>query len=94
MADLRELIDAFAQASAAYNAAPEAADWDSPEADAYEAAEHAVIVAPCETAEDVRMKARFFLDNSGPNDTLRNCEDAAGSDLDRFLRSLLGEAQP
>lgn len=92
-ADIRKLIDAFAVAKLAYDAATE--DNDNPnEWDAYEAAEHAVIVYPCHTLDDVREKAGFFLDNYGPNDTLRNCADDTGSELDRFLRSLLGEAQP
>jgi hypothetical protein len=86
MADLHELIDAFTAAKSAYQAA---AEGEGPEWDAYEAAEHAVIVYPCQTIKDVRVKARFFLENSGPNDTLRNCDSESGHTLDLFLRSLV-----
>jgi hypothetical protein len=70
------------------------AEDDGPEWDAYEAAEHAVIFYPCRTMDDVRIKARFFLENEGPNDTLQNCPIGPARALDVFLRSLLGEAQP
>jgi len=95
MADLRELIDAFTVAKAAYDASAGRGDCDGPEWDVYEATEHAVIVYPCRTVEDVRLKAHFFLDNDGPNDTLRNCFTGDHDwTLDLFLRSLTGEAQP
>jgi hypothetical protein len=85
------LIDAFAGAKAAYDIV---AEGDTPEWDAYEAAELAVIVHPCQSMDEVREKARFFLDEAGPNDTLRNCRSGDNTALDLFLRSLIGEAQP
>jgi hypothetical protein len=91
MADLREAIDTFTAAKSAYDNAT--VEDDGPKWDAYEAAEHAVIIYPCQTIEDARLKARFFLDNDGPNDTLRNCVSERGHVLDAFLRSLIGEAQ-
>lgn len=100
MADLVRLrlgtvIAQFIEAKRAYDTAAEAGDTDGPEWDAYETKEHAVIVYPCLTIEDVRQKARFFLDYAGPNDTLRNCYSGDYDwTLDEFLRSLLGEAQP
>lgn len=94
MADLRELIDAFAAARAAFLAMPEDDDECTAEWDAYCRAEYAIVTYPCRSMEDVRQKARFFLDNDAPNDTLQNDSNEAGLALDQFLRSLLGEAQP
>lgn len=94
MADLSELIDAFHAAKVAWEARFEA-DCDaadaSPEWDTYESAENAVIVYPCQTLDDVHAKAGFFLQNSGPYDTIRNCFGAEEETLRPFLRSLLGE---
>lgn len=96
MANLSELIDAFAKASTAYRAAEannlDAKAEDFPEWEAYEAAEHAVIIYPCRSLEDVRTKARFFLDNDGPYDTIRNCVLGEEETLLLFLRSLVGGA--
>lgn len=90
MADLSELIDAFTAARAAYHAVPE--DDDGPdEWEAYCKTEYAIVAYPCRSLEDVRQKARFFLDNDAPNDTLRNDRNDAGPALDQFLRSLLAE---
>ncbi len=90
---LKALIDAYEKAREDYeNAAPE--NEGGPEWDAYEAAEHAVIIYPCRSLEDVRMKARFFLENSGLYDTIRNSRTSAEPEeeaLMPFLRSLLGE---
>ena len=86
------LIDAFADTKAAYE---KVAEGDTPEWNAYEAAEHAIIVHPCQSMDDVRQKARFFLDEVGPNDTLRNCRVSSTSPercIDLFLRSLCGES--
>lgn len=96
MANLRELVEAFNVAKGAWDALceadPDGEDDNPPEWEAYEAAEHAVIVHPCQTIEDVHLKARFFLINAGPNDTLRNCLTGDQDwTLDCFLRSLLGE---
>jgi len=92
MANLSELIDAFAAARAAFHAMPD--DDDCPdEWEAYCKAEYAVVAYPCRSLADVHQKARFFLDNDAPNDTLRNDSNDAGPALDQFLRSLLGEAQ-
>jgi hypothetical protein len=66
---------------------------DRPEWDAYEAAENAVIVFPCQTFADVQAKARFFLENEAAYDTIRNCYDSKEEALLPFLRSLIGEAQ-
>jgi hypothetical protein len=89
--DFPKLINTFEVARQAYEVAAKTDDTDGPVWDAYEAAEHAVIVYPCRTIEDVRLKAKFFLENEGPNDTLRNCSSSQGPALDRFLRSLIGE---
>lgn len=92
MVDLRDLTEAFTAAKAAWDSTVNATDYDDPKLwDAYEAAEHAVIIHPCKSLDDVRLKARFFLDHDGPNDTLRNCMSQEGPTLDYFLRSLLGE---
>ncbi len=89
---LKALIDAYEKAREDYeNAAPE--DPGTPEWEAYEAAEHAVIICPCRSLEDVRTKARFFLENESPYDTIRNCHTQTEEALIPFLRSLLGEAQ-
>ncbi len=93
MADLRELIDTFAAAQAAYEAADPEED-DSPEWSAYDAAQRAVIMFPCRTLDEVRAKARFFMENDGPYDTIRNCRTDTEETLMPFLRSLLGEVQP
>ncbi|KQZ19330.1 hypothetical protein ASD50_07540 [Mesorhizobium sp. Root552] len=92
-ASLHELIDAFAAARAAFLATPD--DDDNPaEWDAYCKVEDAIINYPCQTIEGARLKARFFLDNPQPHETLRNCvNDDDGWALDRFLRSLLGEVR-
>jgi hypothetical protein len=87
MADLHEMIDVFTAAKSAYVDDATVED-EGPEWEAYEVAEHALIVFPCETIEDVRLKARFFIENAGPNDTLRNCFSESGYTLDLFLRSL------
>lgn len=89
MADLRELINVYTHAKAAFDAADP--DCDEPEWNAYEAAEHAIIIYPCRTLDEVRHKARFFLENSGPFDTIHNCYTTTEATLLPFLRSLLGE---
>lgn len=90
---LRDLIAAFEHARSAYStAAPE--ETDHPTWAAYEAAEHAIIVHPCLTLEEIQIKARFFLNNEAGYDTIRNCFTATEETLLPFLRSLLGEAKP
>jgi hypothetical protein len=91
MADLSGLIDAFAAARVAYHASPEG---ETTEWEAYCKTEYDIVAHPCRSLEDVRQKARFFLDNGAPNDTLRHDRNNAGPALDQFLRSLLSEAQP
>lgn len=66
-------------------------DNDGVEWEAYEAAEHAVIVHPCSTIDEVRVKANFFLTNHAPYDTIRNCYNSEEETLLPFLRSLLGD---
>lgn len=90
MSDLTRLIDTFTTVRAAFLAAPDDDDCNA-KWDAYCKAEDAVINASCETIEDVRLKAQFFLDHEAPHDTLRNCFNNDGWALDRFLRSLMGE---
>lgn len=63
------------------------AEWD-----AYEAAEHALVVFPCKTLEEVQAKTRFFLENQPCYDTIRNCAIGAEETLLPFLRSLLGDS--
>lgn len=94
MADLCELIDAFAAARKAFLGAPEDDDECVVEWEAYCKAEDAVIAFPCQTIEDVRLKARFFLDHEAPNDALRTGHKGDDRTIDVFLRSLLGEVQP
>lgn len=94
MADLRELIDAFETARAAFLACPEDDDECVVEWEAYCKADEAVIMFPCQIIDDVRLKARFFLDHEAPNDTLRTGHHGDDRTLDVFLRSLLGEVQP
>jgi hypothetical protein len=71
-----------------------ASGWkdDGPEWTEYEGAEHAVIVYPCQTIEDARVKVRFFLENDDPYDTIRNCRSGEGETLRLFLASLTGGA--
>lgn len=88
--ELETLIARFFDAQRAYDAVPAEQD-DDPQFEVYEAAETAVITYPCKTVGEVQRKARFFLENDGPNDTLRNCFNNAGPTLNRFLRSLLSE---
>jgi hypothetical protein len=96
MADLHNAIEAFAAAKAALYAAFATdlnADAQSfPEWEPYEAAERAVVVCPCQTMDEVRAKARFFIENDGPYDTIRNCADRENDTLLLFLRSLAGGA--
>jgi hypothetical protein len=94
MADLRELetlIATFEAARIAFNAAD--ANDDGAEFEKYYDAEIAVITHPCRSIEDIRLKARFLLDNDGPNDTVQNCfvPESGEPVLNVFLRSLLGE---
>ncbi|TQX88463.1 MULTISPECIES: hypothetical protein [unclassified Rhizobium] len=68
----------------------------SPEWDAYELAENAVLYFPCKTLDEVWEKAAFVLSDPNAFDTVRNCIHTVGDDnsyvLAPFLRSLLGEA--
>lgn len=88
---LATAIAAFLEAKRAYDAVPPDLDKEGAEWDAYEATEHAVVTYPCKTFEEVQLKARFFLDNDGPYDTIKNCFGSTEETLRPFLRSLLGE---
>lgn len=90
---LNSLIEGYRKAEDAYEKATEEDDFNGPDWDAKEAAEHAVIMYPCRSLDDVRTKARFFLENTSPYDTIRNCRNATEETLRPFLRSLLGEAR-
>lgn len=57
-----------------------------------EAAEAAVIRAPCLTLDDVRAKARLALADAMVFDSLENCTLGGEATLTVFLRSLLGGA--
>ncbi len=92
MADLRELISAYHRAREAFeNAWDDDEDATGQKWGAKEAAEHAVVVYPCKSLDDVRTKARFFLENDSAYDAIRNCRTATEETLLPFLRSLLGE---
>lgn len=89
---LDSLIEAHSKAKEAYeNAAPDQAG--DPLWNAYYAAELAILKHPCRTIEEVRTKARFFLEDTGAYDTLRRCCEKDEETLMPFLRSLLGEAR-
>ena len=92
---LTELITAFHTTYAALESADPDRDQgtDSVEWGAWEDVEHAIVRYPCRTLDDVRVKARFFLENEGAYDTIRTCENATEETLYPFLRSLLGEEQ-
>lgn len=94
MADLLELLASYDRAKAAWNEADPDGDCDGPEWDACDAAETAVIAAPCLTIEDVRAKARFVLDNGAAYDSVKNCSIGDEDVLQLFLRSLLGKVRP
>lgn len=89
MTTLETLIAAYHAARAAWFESDTEANGD-PEWDAYEAAEDTVLRYPCTTLAEVQEKARFFLDNDSPFDTLRNCQTATEEALRPFLRSLCG----
>lgn len=92
---LSDLIIAFKAAQVAYEVAFKEAEakadgeGDVPEWDTYEYAEIAIIEYPCRTLDDVRIKARFFLDNPASYDTIRNCSYSQEETLLPFLRSLV-----
>lgn len=86
---LNQKIAAFLGAREALLASDEADDeaaWD-----VYEATEHEIIVHPCASIAEVRIKAKFFLDCEPAYDTIRNCVGEHEETLRTFLRSLLGE---
>ena len=98
MVDLRELIEAYRQAQAAWRKLDDGTIGvtdNSPEWQAYENAENAVLFFPCQTIEDVCLKARFVLDEDSAYDSLKNCYfgDTGEDVLKGFLRCLAGEAQ-
>lgn len=82
-------IAAFLAAREVFLAADE--DHDARAWEKYCSTEHAVIIHPCVTIEDVRIKARFFLDCEPAYDTIRNCFKPTEETLRPFLRSLTGE---
>lgn len=90
---LNSLIEDHRKAEEAYEKAIEEDEgFDGPEWVAKEAAEDAVITYPCQSLDDVRTKARFFLENKSSYDTIRHCYTTTEDTLMPFLRSLLGEA--
>lgn len=91
---LTALIDEFKAADAAFRTACSLDEnEDNKELwDAKEAAEFAVIRAPCLTIEDVRAKAGLALADENVLDTLANCTFDGEPGLNIFLRSLLGDA--
>jgi hypothetical protein len=90
--DFKAVGARFVKARAEQEQAVQNGDEEGPAWDEYEAAEGAVIKFPCRTIEEVREKARFFLENDGPYDTIRNCFSNEGETLRPFLQSLLGGA--
>jgi hypothetical protein len=96
MSDLRNLIKAYYVAQAAWRKLDEATVGvtdNSPEWRAYDAAENAVLFFPCQTIEDVRLVARFALDEEMALDSLMNCTIGDVPVVSIFLRALLGEAR-
>jgi hypothetical protein len=89
---LQDVIDLYLVAQQKYRDADPDGDCEVPEWAAYEAADTAVIAFPCMSLDDVRLKARFVLDNDSPYDSVQNCTiGPEGEDVLRlFLRSLLG----
>lgn len=94
---LNDLIARYAEAKRVWEAqfdvdCEEASD--SPEWDAYEQAEAAVLHFPCQSIEDVRAKAAFVLADANAFDTVRNCYEGGYEtgehSLKPFLRSLMG----
>ncbi len=64
------------------------AEWE-----AKEAAEEALLRAPCITIADVHAKAKLALEDESVFDSITNCTHADGRHIGKtFLRSLLGES--
>lgn len=96
MADLSKLIAAYHSAQAAWRKLDEETDElvnNSPEWQAYEDAENGVLFFPCQTIDDVRLVARFALDEEMALDSLMNCTIGDVPVISIFLRALLGEAR-
>lgn len=97
--ELQRRIYTFKSARAAYQVREEA-DTDtagtSPEWDAYEVAEDALLSFPCKSMADVALKADLIISDNGLSDTIRNCFKIEGDGkkwrLEPFLRSMKGEA--
>ena len=92
---IEALIDAYNEAQAVWSIRFDADSntaGDCPEWDAYEATEQAVIEYPCSTIEEVRVKARFLLNDEFPYESVKQCKRGDTDVLKSFLRSLLGEA--
>lgn len=87
---LQTKIDAFLAARQVF-LADSTYEEDSASWDAYCQTEHEVIIHPCTTMDEVRMKARFFLECEPAYDTIRNCRRQDEETLRPFLRSLVGE---
>ncbi|WP_431321647.1 hypothetical protein [Rhizobium sp. YTU87027] len=96
---LNELIERYKIAQKAWlNLFEDAAAENnpSPEWDAYERAEAALLYYPCKTIEEVQIKAAFILGDANAFDSVKNCfRTFDGKEvhvLSLFLQSLLGEA--
>jgi hypothetical protein len=97
MSDLLTLINDYFIAQRAWralSAQDDTTDAPSPEWDAYEAAEDAILQFPCRTHEEVTMKVAFVLADDNAFDSVRTCFREVGDrtvwTLTAFLRSLLG----
>lgn len=96
--EIPRLAAAYKAARAAYLLQEQATDGEaagkSPEWDAFEAAEDAILFTPCRTMRDVAAKVDAILSDDNLDDTLRNCFRMEGEEkvwsLFPFLRSLKG----
>lgn len=88
---INDLISAHAVAQAAWDAVKH---LETPPAEAIfeakDAAEHAVIVFPCVTIEDVRRKAEFILNDPIAYDSVEQCQVDGVGVLRLLLQSLAG----
>lgn len=87
---LSALIRAHAAARLAWDKADPTGS-SSPEYATFEAAEEAVLRAPCRTLKEVQEKARFVIENPSAFDSICNLGEGDEHCGLIFLRSLLGE---